>query len=100
LDDEPRTRPIRKLTMSVNDTTCSPTGTCYILDGAFTNGTFFDAQYDPNFPVPIWRPRLELAFIIIFNSMSCKTGFPMSSFAISHTILEISFTDRPRVSLH
>ncbi|KAH8784840.1 hypothetical protein F5882DRAFT_124422 [Hyaloscypha sp. PMI_1271] len=56
--------------MSVNDTTCSPTSTCSILDGAFTNGTFFVAQYDPNFPTPIWRSRLELAFICIFNSMS------------------------------
>jgi hypothetical protein len=82
-DDEPRKKPIRKPTMSVNDTTCSPTGTCYILNGAFTNGTYFDAQFDPNFPVPIWRPRLELAFICFFNSMSCKTDFHMSSFPIS-----------------
>ncbi|PMD47486.1 hypothetical protein L207DRAFT_576263 [Hyaloscypha variabilis F] len=56
--------------MSVNDTACSPTGTCVILDGAFTNGTDYVAQYDPNYPVPLWRSRIELSFICIFNTMS------------------------------
>jgi hypothetical protein len=62
--------------MSLNNTACSPSGTCTVLDGAFTNGTYFDAQYDPNYPVPLWRNRLELAFMCIFNSMTRKPGFP------------------------
>jgi hypothetical protein len=59
--------------MSVNDTACSPTSTCTILEGAFTNGTFYVAQYDPKAPVPHWHQRMELATICVTNSLTCKT---------------------------
>lgn len=57
--------------MSVNNTACSPTSTCTILDGATTNGTFYVHVYNPNAPVVDWRQKLELATICICNSLTC-----------------------------
>ncbi|KAL2061037.1 hypothetical protein VTL71DRAFT_9089 [Oculimacula yallundae] len=53
-----------------NDTSCSPTGDCPILVGAKTNGTFFVAQYDPSYPAPFWRQRMELITICVCNSLT------------------------------
>lgn len=55
----------------VNDTACSPTSTCIILDGPTTNGTLFVAQYNPHAVVVDWRQKLELATICICNSLTC-----------------------------
>lgn len=55
-----------------NDTSCSPTSNCTILEGASTNGTYYVAQYDPNFPVPYWHKNMELATIIVCNSLTRK----------------------------
>ncbi|KAH9221283.1 hypothetical protein DL95DRAFT_382165 [Leptodontidium sp. 2 PMI_412] len=53
-----------------NNTSCSPTGNCTILVGAKTNGTFYVAQYDPNYPAPFWHQRMELATICVCNSLT------------------------------
>ncbi|KUJ16976.1 uncharacterized protein LY89DRAFT_68688 [Mollisia scopiformis] len=53
-----------------NDTSCSPSGTCVILTGTVTNGTDFVAQYDPSAAAPHWHSRMELATIIVCNSLS------------------------------
>jgi hypothetical protein len=58
-----------------NNTACSPTGTCVIMSGSLTNGTDFVAQYDPSVPVPHWRVRMELATIVVCNSLSRKPIF-------------------------
>jgi len=85
--------------MSVNDTACSPTGTCVILDGAFTNGTDYVAQYDPNYPVPLWRSRIELSFICIFNTMSRKADLSQSRSYIAALSLKVSFAHHPGLKL-
>jgi hypothetical protein len=64
--------------MALNNTACSPTSNCTILDGAFTNGTVFVAQYDPSAAVPHWHQRMELATICVFNSLTCKQTPSMS----------------------
>ncbi|KAH7313021.1 hypothetical protein BKA65DRAFT_150392 [Rhexocercosporidium sp. MPI-PUGE-AT-0058] len=53
-----------------NDTSCSPTGNCTILVGAKTNGTFYVAQYDRNYPAPFWHQRMELVTICVCNSLT------------------------------
>lgn len=75
-----------------NDTTCSPTSNCTILGGTTTNGTLYTASFDPNAPAPLWHQRMELATIVVCNSLTCKDF--SNSFCFMATDMDMDIGER------
>ncbi|KAF3318286.1 hypothetical protein TWF173_007711 [Orbilia oligospora] len=47
-------------------------------------------QYDPNLPVPYWHQRMELAVVVIVNTLSCFSDISAFRYNIVSTLIKIS----------
>ena len=44
------------------------------MNGAYTNGTYYIGEYNPEAAVPYWHQNMELATVCVANSLTRKFG--------------------------